>query len=702
MFATRLAALLLLTTISAHAQTLYVNPKGSDANTGLSRTTRPGSTHGPLASMDGARMAVAKLRSGGKLTGLVHVKFAPGEYPIRKPIHFGAADSGTKELPVIYEAEQPGPNGTGDEANVVFNAGIPFKNPGFGGPGVWAYRIPADMPYFDQVYVDGKRAVTARSPKKFWYKMTGRYKVDPKNPVSNAPGRAFCVSPDVFKILTDLRPSDLHRTTVVVYHAWEISRHHIESLDESQNGVILAGPGAPWAFMEWGATQRFHLEGIPALTGDDGEWCRSILPQKFNYFPRPGQSKDKADVRVPSCEQALILKGDAEHKVQYLTFKGLAFRNTGFVLPREGHADPQAAVSIPGVLQVDHATFVNFTGCEVAHTGDYGIWFREGCTNCRVERCYLHDLGAGGVRIGEAEIRPVGPGRTGGITVDNNIIHEAGRIFMGSDIIWVGQSGGNHVTHNDLSDAYYTGISSGWTWGYTEALTQNNRYEYNHIHHLGKGVLSDMGGVYTLGNHAGSTVNNNVIHDVYSYDKYGRGGWGLYTDEGTTGIEMANNLVYNVKTGTFHQHYGKDNMIRNNILVNSMDGQLQRSRVEDHLSFTFQNNIVSWMDGGLFAGSWKDKNVALKQNLYWNAGKPITFEGMNFKDWQATGKDEGSQIADPMFVDAAMNDYRLKPNSHALKMGFVPFDPGKAGVYGPAKWKKLAGSFVYPKVEFGP
>jgi hypothetical protein len=207
---------------------------------------------------------------------------------------------------------------------------------------------------------------------------------------------------------------------------------------------------------------------------------------------------------------------------------------------------------------------------------------------------------------------------------------------------------------------------------------------FNRIHTLGQGVLSDLGGVYTLGVSPGTVVHDNVIHDVQSFDY---GGWGLYTDEGSTGIILENNLVYRTRTGSFHQHYGKGNRVRNDIFALAARWQLQRTRSEPHLSFALERNIVYWTGGPVLGGNWADNRFALDYNLYWNAaGKPVTFAGgVGLEEWRRQrGQDAHSAVADPGFVAPERGDFRLRSGSPALKLGFQPFDYTKAGPQAPA------------------
>jgi hypothetical protein len=167
-----------------------------------------------------------------------------------------------------------------------------------------------------------------------------------------------------------------------------------------------------------------------------------------------------------------------------------------------------------------------------------------------------------------------------------------------------------------------------------------------------------------------------VWHDIAAI-RYG--GWGIYFDEGSSGILAASNVVYRTTHGGFHQHYGETNMVWNNILALGRDAQIQRTRPEPHRSFSFATNIVYFESGSLLAGDWSGENYAMDWNLYFdtrlatNSGA-LMFAGANVDGWRKRGHDLNSLLADPRFVAPAKSDFRLQPDSPALPMGFKPIN----------------------------
>ena len=690
----------------AQSATLYVSPKGNDAWNGLSATLNEQRTQGPLASLEGARRRVQQLRSQG-VKEEITVVFLRGVYPLREPVCFTPLDSGTAAGRTIYKAQDGQP--------VIFEGGRRVTNIQVMPNGHWRARIPEvsdGKVYYEQLYVNGRHAVRARTPnlqKQPDYFYIRRPIVRGLNPLT---GKREDLSRTAFYAETkDIAPlagrsqKELNDIVLVAYHSWETSRQRLAAVD-GKTGFVMATGGMAWPYMQWHARQRYHLENYREALDAPGEWFLG-RDGWLEYIPKAGETIANTQLVFPVTQSFMEIIGDDNLGlfVTGITFEGLSFRHAGYTLPPSGHSCGQAEMDIPAAIHLLNASGVDFNRCEIGAVGIYGVHFDVGCYSNSMRQCWIHDLGAGGVKIGTgwgakstSEDQAVRKQ-----TIDNCIIQSGGRIHHGAIGVWIGHSCDNVVTHNDIGDFFYTGVSVGWTWGYAPTVSVRNKIEFNHIHDIGQGVLSDMGGVYTLGYSKGTTVSNNHVHHVYSYDYYGAGGQGLYTDEGSAEIVMENNLVHHVRSGLFHQHYGRDNIIRNNIFAFSLNGQVQRSRIEDHRSFAFTNNIVYWDNKSpLFSRKTTDEHVEVHHNLYWNTADTVTFNGLSFEDWKKTGHGEGDIIADPKFRDIEHGDYRLAADSPAMKIGFKPFDYTQAGVYGNDFWKRKAASLKVPEFELTP
>ena len=666
---------------------LYVSTAGDDAWSGRLAEPNAERTDGPLATVHRAQERVRELRAADGEQPLV-VAIREGTYYLESPFEFTPADSGTADAPIVYRAY-------GEELPVL-SGGRAITGWQVGDDGRWSVVLDAvrDGEWsFAQLFVGHQRRFRPRLPKEGYYSIAA---TAPPSP--DAEGKGY----DRFGFAEGQIRSDwanLDDVEIMPFHQWSASRLRIAEIDEEENVVTLAGRTISpswWAAMPEG--HRFLVINVAEALSEPGEWYLDRPSGRLTYIPRSGEDPEQTAVVAPRLEQILVFAGDLDGRrfVEHVEFRGLTLAHTNWFLPEGGQVFPQAEIGLDSAVSAIGARNITFDSCVIRHVGAYAMAFGLGCRDNTVENCELIDLAGGGIKIGHArtgtwaDVRFMPPADEIDLlcshhTVRNTTIAYGGRMHPAAVGVWIGNSPHNVIEHNDIFDFYYTAVSAGWTWGYGRSEARENKIVFNHMHTIGQYVLSDMGAVYTLGIQPGTEVSHNRIHDIKSYDY---GGWGLYTDEGSTDIVMENNLVYRTKTGSFHQHYGRENRIRNNILAFSVQHQVQRTRTEDHISFFFERNIVYWDNDSPATGSnWQDDNFRMDHNLYYNAGgHPIRFYGgLSFEEWQEQrGQDRNSIIADPKFADPANDDFTLADDSPAFELGFERFDPDRAGRTTPA------------------
>lgn len=672
--------------------TVYVSAVGNDIK-------GDGTSASPFYSLN--RAIEGKLLPDSP-SDTLFVLVAPGDYYMQEPFSIQSPSS----RPVVIQSQE--------KEKPRLMGGIRVSGWQKCGNGLYRAYIPEVVKYgfdFEQFYVNDRRAILARTPNTDWF-----YVKDSQEQafVKGIRAADYAVQridfqPSDWTTLKGLSSKDLKHLKFRFYHKWDITRKCPTYIEPDSARIYTEGKGMkPWNPIQ--QDSRYFMYDYQAALDIPGEWFLDRESGYIYYMPLEGEDMETAFCIAPALHQWVIINGKPAEPVKNIRLEGLSFQYAAYKIPVEGEEPMQAAASTEAAMQFDFSENVTLENCEILHTGAYGIWLGQECHQNKISHCYIADLGAGGIKIGEPYFRTSGRKVTSGNVIDNNIITHAGHEQPCGVGIAMFHTSDNKVTHNEISDILYSGISIGWVWGYNQSSavwtsTMNDKGEekdlqmelnspsvrnivkYNHIHHIGWGELSDMGAVYTLGESEGTQICYNVIHDVLSYDY---GGWGLYTDEGSTGVEMAHNLVYRCKSGGFHQHYGKNNRIENNIFAFGHYYQVQYTRVESHLSFHFRHNIILQEHGETLSGPWDKGKIDMDYNLYWRTDCAApTIKGHTFKEWKKL-KEPHSIVADPLFKDAQKDDYTFTSLKNVRKIGFKPYDYTKAGVYGSSEWRKKA------------
>lgn len=671
------ASLCIAVSVSAENLSVFVSPYGDDGASG--------DVNDPFRTLQRALDERGKIEDSDTL----FIEMAFGDYFMDRPV-------------VISESMDGNVVVRGPELNMPrLIGGMRISGWEKAGNNIYRAKVPEASTYgfrFEQFYVNDRRAVWARAPDTDWH-----YIEDSREYLLSGSGKAdfavqkFLLDSDDIALIKNMSEKEMSEVRFRFYHKWDVTRKRVSYISADSGYVYCAGAGMkPWNPVTKGS--RYVMYGYRGALDSPGEWWMDTENGYLYYFPREDEDLSTAVCIAPVMSRWLVIKGTASSPVNDISFENISFQYTSYLMPDGGNEPMQAAAGVSAAIEIDYASNIVFRNCEMRHTGGYALWLRTACMDNLVSHCFIEDLGAGGIKIGETSYRRDTALVSRFNIVDNNIITNAGNEFPCGVGVAIFHSSDNKVIHNDISNLKYSGVSVGWTWGYNTSSDPSgtgrkspavrNLIAWNHIHHIGWGELSDMGAVYTLGESYGTRIVNNVIHDIWSYDY---GGWGLYTDEGSSGVEMSSNLVYRCKSGGFHQHYGRENVVENNIFAFGYFYQLQFTRPEKHLSFHFRRNIILQDRGETLSGPWDKGNIDIDKNIYWHvSGEPL-FAGMTFSEWKKK-HDRHSLIADPRFVDALGDNFEFKSLSTARRIGFRPFDVTSVGVYGSEEWKEKASS----------
>ena len=531
---------------AATMATVYASPTGGGT----------ACTSAAPCTLAGAQTMVRSLNSG--MTGDIIVQLAGGTYRPTSSMAFTSADSATNGHTISWQAASgQTPTISGGVALSGWTQVDATKN-------IWAATLPSSVTTRD-LWVNGTRATLAQGG------------TLPSGSTKTSTG--YTVPGNAMQSLAD--PADLQ--FVLNPGNWVQDVCGVSSISGTSTSttVTMAQP----CFATAAASGYISL-GLPSviennysyLTGPN-QWSFNSTTHVVDLIPPTGVTPSSADIEAGNLATVLAVNGTSSAPVTGLQFSGITFADTTWpaVNGGNGYTEIQADVifpdtscatefspasfesgtsgsshdglpfgacntTMPSAVEVHAGRSVTLSGDTFVNLGTAGATYDGGTQSSSITGNSFTDVGGNGIQVGSV----ANPNQSNtalvdtGITVNDNYINAAADEYQGGVGIWAGYTKTLSITHNDIENLAYSGISTGWGWGSVDTLptidtgnqvTDNFVSDTNH-------ARSDGGPIYNLGPQPSGVMSGN-----YVTNPNGTATEGLYLDQGSTHWTLSNNVA---------------------------------------------------------------------------------------------------------------------------------------------------------------
>lgn len=666
-----------------HRTPIHVSPQGKDHADGSPRS--------PL-SWSGLRQRLDVIPRENTATPL-EIHFHDGVYEadatlVIRPNHGGTADTPTRLL-------------AGEGARPVVSAATPLDH--------WT-RLDHDLPGLPQA-----------AREHVWYAEVGKANFRTLyqhglildrarvGPLTTDPARKdestdtlLCARPEDLRDWPDPTSLELF---IMPDHVWQAQYLPVASVDREAATITTTVPGTYRlvATGEQNPPLHYWIENSAEGLSEPGRWMLDPRAGRVYLWPKGDTAQPPEGVAYPRLTELLRIEGDDDRPCAHVEVAGLTFTH-GDRIPwpekrRACQHDWQVYDWPDAMVRLRGARDVTVQHCRFVEAGATGLRMDGFAVANTVARCDFDRLGGGGVAI-------LGDPPGGRESSHHNVVrasrfHDIGRLWWQASGILLVQSANNRIADNLLHELSYCGITlvsgreaafsskepNGKDGNLIEADTfgnsprdwfhvighltcRHNVIAHNEIHHA-MTRLGDGNGIYISGTGWGNLVEANYVHDIT--------GWvqsGIRTDDMQWYTSIRGNVVCRVNGGGFILKHIND--LTDNVFIDCTRPGVLLFRRAPSWGANIKRNILVFSEitdapepplpfyAGGFMGDVNQPET--EENLLWCPSNPEHAERCLAARRDA-GRDHTSRVADPCFVDADHDDYRLRPESPAFDLG---------------------------------